>query len=79
MNVLRTIDKFDKVGEMGVRDLLGKGRLDESGAFIDGVELNTGQIEPVIQFLTAKADTTEETLQNLRNAVGDSATGAGGI
>jgi len=30
-NVLRTIDKFDKVGESGVRELLGKGRLDTGG------------------------------------------------
>ena len=30
--VLRTIDKFDKVGESGVRELLGKGRLDASAA-----------------------------------------------
>ena len=37
--VLRTIDKFDKVGEAGVRELLGTGRLDASGAYIDGVGL----------------------------------------
>jgi len=35
--VLRTIDKFDKVGEHGVRELLGKGRLDAWGAFFDVV------------------------------------------
>ncbi|MGR3699618.1 MAG: ATP phosphoribosyltransferase regulatory subunit, partial [Roseovarius sp.] len=41
--VLRTIDKFDKVGEAGVRELLGKGRLDASGAYIDGVGLSGEQ------------------------------------
>ena len=46
--VLRTIDKFDKVGEAGVRELLGKGRLDASGAYIDGVGLAPEQAEPVI-------------------------------
>ena len=46
-NVLRTIDKFDKVGEAGVRELLTKGRLDASGAFIDGVGLSGDQAEPV--------------------------------
>ena len=29
--ILRTVDKFDKVGETGIRQLLGKGRLDASG------------------------------------------------
>ncbi|WP_170383738.1 histidine--tRNA ligase [Ruegeria atlantica] len=54
-NVLRTIDKFDKVGEAGVRELLTKGRLDASGAFIDGVGLSEDQAEICIQFLTTKA------------------------
>ncbi|PID35705.1 MAG: histidine--tRNA ligase [Rhodobacterales bacterium] len=52
-DVLRTIDKFDKVGEAGVRALLGEGRLDASGAYIDGVGLAPEQIEPVILFLTS--------------------------
>ena len=53
--VLRTIDKFDKVGENGVRELLGKGRLDASGAYIDGVGLSNEQAEHVIAFVVAKA------------------------
>ncbi|WP_299663197.1 histidine--tRNA ligase [uncultured Ruegeria sp.] len=78
-NVLRTIDKFDKVGEAGVRALLTKGRLDASGAFIDGVGLSDDQAEPVIAFLTSKAVDTAGTLANLRAAVGDSKIGADGI
>ena len=77
--VLRTIDKFDKVGESGVRELLGKGRLDASGAYIDGVGLSDAQAEPVIAFLTSKADTTEATLANLSAAIGTSTTGAEGV
>jgi histidyl-tRNA synthetase len=77
--VLRTIDKFDKVGESGVRELLGKGRLDASGAYIDGVGLSEEQAEPVLAFLTSKGATAEETLTNLRAAVGESAIGAEGI
>ncbi|SPF75368.1 Histidine--tRNA ligase [Aliiroseovarius pelagivivens] len=77
--VLRTIDKFDKVGEAGVRELLGKGRLDASGAYIDGVGLSDEQAEPVIAFLTSKGATADETLTNLRAAVGESAVGAEGI
>jgi len=78
-NVLRTIDKFDKVGEAGVRQLLSKGRLDASGAYIDGVGLTEEQAEPVIAFLTSKAADAAGTLANLRAAVGDSKIGAEGI
>ena len=77
--VLRTIDKFDKVGAAGVSELLGKGRLDSSGAYIDGVGLREGQIAPVMAFLTSKAATAEATLTNLRNAIGASNFGAEGV
>jgi histidyl-tRNA synthetase len=77
--VLRTIDKFDKVGESGVRELLGKGRLDASGAYIDGVGLEPAQAEPVLAFLTARSDTSEGTLARLGEAVGGSAVGAEGV
>jgi len=76
--VLRTIDKFDKVGEAGVRELLGEGRLDVSGAYIDGVGLASEKAEPVVRFLTSKGADNEATLANLRTAVGDSAIGAEG-
>lgn len=78
-DVLRTIDKFDKVGEAGVRQLLGKGRLDASGAYIDGVGLGEAQADPVVAFLTSRAETAQGTLDNLRDAVGASNTGASGI
>lgn len=78
-NVLRTIDKFDKVGESGVRELLGKGRLDASGAYIDGVGLSDDQAAPVLAFLTSKAADAAKTFANLRDAVGGSAVGAEGI
>ncbi|MBU2983122.1 histidine--tRNA ligase [Lentibacter algarum] len=78
-NVLRTIDKFDKVGEAGVRELLGKGRLDASGAYIDGVGLTDEQSEPVVAFLTSKGASNDETLTNLRAAVGESTVGTEGI
>jgi len=77
--VLRTIDKFDKVGEAGVRELLGQGRLDASGAYIDGVGLSDDQAGPVLAFLTSKGATGAETVRNLRAAVGDSAMGSEGV
>ncbi|MEM7318563.1 MAG: histidine--tRNA ligase [Pseudomonadota bacterium] len=78
-DVLRTIDKFDKVGEAGVRELLTKGRLDASGAFIDGVGLSDDQAAPVIAFLTSKSADVTRTFANLRDAIGSSARGAEGI
>ncbi|MCU9838779.1 histidine--tRNA ligase [Ruegeria sp. WL0004] len=77
--VLRTIDKFDKVGADGVRELLGKGRLDASGAFIDGVGLSDDQAGPVLAFLTSKGADSAATLANLRAAVGASQIGVQGI
>ena len=78
-DVLRTIDKFDKVGEAGVRELLGKGRLDASGAYIDGVGLSPAQADPVVAFLTSGADNAADTVANLRAAVGGSETGLKGV
>ncbi len=78
-DVLRTIDKFDKVGAEGVRELLGKGRLDASGAYIDGVGLTGAQAEPVLAFLTSKGADRAATLANLEAAVGASAIGAEGV
>jgi len=78
-SVLRTIDKFDKVGETGVRELLGSGRLDASGAFIDGVGLTSDQADRVVDFLTAKASTNNETLTRLERVVGTSLAGNEGV
>ncbi len=78
-DVLRTIDKFDKVGEQGVRELLTVGRTDASGAEIDGVGLSGEQAGPVLAFLTAKKDRVEDTLAQLREAVGASTIGNDGI
>lgn len=78
-DVLRTIDKFDKIGEAGVRDLLTTGRTDASGAEIEGVGLEPAQAEPVIAFLTSRGASNDATLANLRAAVGASAMGAEGV
>ena len=77
--VLRTADKFDKVGEAGVRELLTVGRKDGSGAFIEGVGLNDDQADVVVRFLTSKAESAEETISNLREAVGASKIGLEGV
>lgn len=77
--VLRTIDKFDKIGESGVRELLTTGRKDESGAYIDGIGLSPEAAGPVLAFLTSKGADNSATLDNLRAAVGASVMGAEGV
>jgi len=49
--VLRAIDKLDKFGIEGVRQLLGPGRKDESGDFTKGAGLDEKQIERVVSAL----------------------------
>ena len=51
--VLRAIDKLDRLGPSGVRELLGKGRKDESGDVTKGAELNNAQIDFVIAMTQA--------------------------
>ena len=53
--VLRAIDKLDRLGEQGVRELLGPGRKDESGDFTKGAGLRDNQIEPIFELFTTAA------------------------
>ncbi|MPL80133.1 Histidine--tRNA ligase [bioreactor metagenome] len=77
--VLRAIDKFDKFGETGVRALIGKGRLDESGDFTKGAGLTDEQADVVMGFMEAKRDTGAATVARLRELVAGSALGAEGV
>ncbi len=69
--VLRSVDKLDRVGIEGVRALLGKGREDESGDFTDGVGLAEEQIDRIIGFVTAGTDggTDDNDATSARSAV----------
>tara|TARA_B100001063_G_scaffold28812_1_gene22060 strand:+ start:175 stop:1581 length:1407 start_codon:yes stop_codon:yes gene_type:complete len=49
--ISRSIDKKSRLGLKSVRELLGKGREDTSGAFTKGCELSVGQIDEIINFL----------------------------
>lgn len=51
--VLRAIDKIDRLGDDGVRALLGAGRKDESGDFTKGAGLSDAQAEVVMGFVSA--------------------------
>jgi len=53
LSVLRAFDKYDRLGVQGVRELLGKGRRDESGDYTKGAELNNDQIGLLVQLVGA--------------------------
>jgi histidyl-tRNA synthetase len=55
LTVLRAIDKLDRLGSEGVKQLLGKGRKDESGDYTKGADLNFAQIESLMQYVNWKA------------------------
>lgn len=61
--VLRAIDKFDKFGEAGVRALMGKGRLDESGDFTKGAGLSEAQADVIMRFVGADKAISRRLLQ----------------
>ncbi|MGB8709044.1 MAG: histidine--tRNA ligase [Methyloceanibacter sp.] len=63
--VLRAIDKFDRLGQGGVRALLGEGRRDESGDFTKGAGLPAKDIEKVIVFVTAQSGKLLSDVTNL--------------
>ena len=76
--VLRAIDKIDRLGEDGVRALLGAGRKDESGDFTKGAGLSDAQAEVVMGFMSAKRATGAATVARLRELVGASVIGQEG-
>ena len=78
MTVLRALDKLDRLGEDGVKLLLGPGRKDESGDFTEGARLDAVQIDRVMRFVTATGDTNAETSARLREFFAASETGLAG-
>jgi histidyl-tRNA synthetase len=76
--VLRAIDKLDRLGDAGVRALLGEGRKDESGDFTKGAGLNAAQIELVVGLLETKPESVES-IASAENRLRDSAIGREGI
>ena len=77
--VLRAIDKIDRLGDAGVRALLGAGRKDESGDFTKGAGLSPDQAEVVMGFTSARRDTGQATIARLCDLVGVSVIGAEGV
>ncbi|MEL6235538.1 MAG: histidine--tRNA ligase [Pseudomonadota bacterium] len=77
--VLRAIDKLDRLGQDGVRALLGDGRKDESGDFTKGAGLSPDATEIVMGFTNARGADDAATCAALRDLVGGSSTGAEGV
>jgi histidyl-tRNA synthetase len=69
LTILRAIDKLDRLGMEGVEQLLGDGRKDSSGDFTKGAGLSLEQIRSITDFLSAKGDDREETLNALEKIV----------
>ncbi len=70
LTVLRALDKLDKFGSAGVADLLGAGRMDESGDFTKGAGLDADAVKKVLAFAEARRETRGATLEVLGSAVG---------
>lgn len=77
--ILRALDKLDRLGAEGVADLLGAGRMDESGDYTKGAGLGVSEVTRVLAFAQAGADTRAETLANLVKATGDTEEGKAGL
>jgi histidyl-tRNA synthetase len=56
LNVMRAIDKYDRLGWDGVRLLLGKGRKDESGDFTKGAGLSDQQVARIFDVVAGEAE-----------------------
>ncbi|RUT31213.1 histidine--tRNA ligase [Arsenicitalea aurantiaca] len=76
--VLRAIDKLDRLGDDGVRQLLGKGREDESGDFTKGAELGADAIGKVLAY-TGASGQGEDLFGTLRGLVSGNARGEEGV
>ena len=77
--VLRAIDKLDRLGEGGVRALLGAGRKDESGDFTQGAGLAEAQADVIMGFMAARRDSAAETVARLSELVAGSQIGQEGV
>jgi histidyl-tRNA synthetase len=65
LTVLRAVDKFDRLGEDGVRALLGDGRMDESGDFTKGAGLKDDDARRVFNGTCPETGTNEEIIAKL--------------
>lgn len=79
--VLRVIDKLDKIGWNDIALELGPGRVDSSGAAVEGLNLVANTIEKILAFLKSATGAAgrKEVLSAFEQIVGDDAIAAEGI
>jgi histidyl-tRNA synthetase len=63
---LRALDKIDRLGWEGVKQLLGEGRKDKSGDFTTGANLSPSNVETIENELKKKSPETEDLLEILK-------------
>ena len=66
LTALRALDKIDRLGWKGVKELLGEGRKDKSGDFTKGANLSSQNIEIIEKELKKKTPETEDLKEVLK-------------
>ena len=66
LTTLRALDKLDRLGWEGVKQLLGEGRKDKSGDFTTGANLSSSNVETIEKELKKKSPETEDLLEILK-------------
>ncbi|MEP6911168.1 MAG: histidine--tRNA ligase [bacterium] len=79
LRVLRAIDKLDRLGTEGVRQLLGEGRTDESGDFTEGAQLTADQVQRIIDLLSVKEHHRSAVCDRFAELVSGSKVGEEGV
>lgn len=79
LTVLRAIDKLDRLGIDGVRQLLREGRADESGDFTDGAHLTESQAQRIVDLLSVKEDSRLKVCDRFAEIVRGSKVGEEGV
>ena len=79
LTVVRAIDKMDRVGIKGVKDLLLKGRKDASGDFTAGAGLTIEQANTLLEFLDSSEQDSGEVLKKIQKLIGNNAIGIQGV
>jgi histidyl-tRNA synthetase len=69
IDVMRCIDKLDRVGFDGVTELLQKGRKDPTGDFTPGCYLTVEQITPILDFLKLDCSSRQKFLAGVGQIV----------
>jgi len=66
LTVLRALDKIDRLGWTGVKQLLSEGRKDKSGDFTKGANLSESNIETIEKELKKRLPETDDLLEILK-------------